>query len=122
MNKYLLQLAQDLTYIRPDKYKTSDITVYDDVDVNGNDCSEYVLYIRIPEEKEEIAAKAIDEVTRDGYWYDICYQTDTDKIFVAILGDGNKENITNEIEAETLKIFKDFLKNYKQELNKNESN
>ena len=49
----------------------------------------------------------------DEYYYDIYYCTDLDKVFVGILGNaGNKEDITEEVSPDTLKLFKDHIKEY----------
>ena len=112
MNKYFIQLAQNLTYIKPDEWQSIPIEVFEDYNTETKeDCTEYVIYLKITNGNEEIASKAMD--IEDEYYYDIYYCTDLDKVFVGILGNaGNKEDITEEVSPDTLKLFKDHIKEY----------
>ena len=112
MNKYFIQLAQNLTYIKPDEWQSIPIEVFEDYNTETKeDCTEYVIYLKITNGNEEIASKAMD--IEDEYYYDIYYCTDLDKVFVGILGNaGNKEDITDEVNLDTLKLFKDHIKEF----------
>lgn len=112
MNKYFIQLAQNLTYIKPDVWQSIPIEVFEDYNTKTKeDCTEYVIYLKITNGNEEIASKAMD--IEDEYFYDIYYCVDLDKVFVAILGNaGNKEDITEEVSPDTLKLFKDHIKEF----------
>lgn len=112
MNKYFIQLAQNLTYIKPDEWQSIPIEVFEDYNTETKeDCTEYVIYLKITNGNEEIASKAMD--IEDEYFYDIYYCVDLDKVFVAILGNaGNKEDITEEVSPDTLKLFKDHIKEF----------
>lgn len=119
MNRYLTQLAQDLSYIMPDEWQDTKIDVYEDENTEtGEDTSEYMLYIPIPETNYNICSKAINEET-DAYWYVIVYQTDTDKLYVNILGDEVLEEVAEAVDPDTIKIFKDHMKKYAKEYKEN---
>lgn len=112
MNKYFIQLAQNLTYIKPDIWQSIPIEVFEDYNTETKeDCTEYVIYLKITNGDEEIASKAMD--IEDKYYYDICYCTNLDKVSIAILGNaGNKEDITEEVSPDTLKLLKDHIKEF----------
>ena len=108
MNKYLKELADDLLYMKSEEYNTLNISYYADERTDTHeDFSEYYLWI--PIRKRDIAAKAINEETDETYTYQICYQVDTKQCLFGVLGDGNLEDITSEVDADVKKIFKDYI-------------
>ena len=119
MNRYLTQLAQDLSFIMPDEWQDTKIDVYEDENTEtGEDASEYMLYIPISEINNEICRMAIGEET-DAYWYVIVYQADTDLLYVNILGDEVLEEVAEAVDPDTIKIFKDHMKKYANEYKEN---
>jgi hypothetical protein len=119
MNRYLTQLAQDLSFIMPDEWQDTKIDVYEDENTEtGEDASEYMLFIPISELNNEICRMAIGEET-DAYWYVISYQADTDLLYVNILGDEVVEEVAEVVDPDTIKMFKDHMKKYAKEYKEN---
>ena len=109
MNRYLTQLAQDLSFIMPDEWQNTKIDVYEDENTEtGEDASEYMLYIPISELNNEICRMAIG-----------CYQADTDLLYVNILGDEVLEEVAEAVDPDTIKMFKDHMKKYAKEYKEN---
>ena len=111
MNKYLTQLARDLSNISSDEYEKCKIEVYNE-STEEKEMIDYVLYIPIPFDLVPVAEKALNNDADGMYYWDVCYSSDKDEVYIYILGDMDIEEISDEVYVDTRKELKKFLKDY----------
>ena len=120
MNKYLTQLARDLSNISSDEYEKCKIDVYNE-STEEKEMIDYVLYIPIPFDLVPVAEKALNNDAEGMYYWDVCYSSDKDEVYIYILGDMDIEEISDEVYVDTRKELKQFLKDYAEKY-QNDSN
>lgn len=120
MNKYLTRLARDLSNISSDEYEKCKIEVYNE-STEEKEMIDYVLYIPIPFDLVPVAEKALNNDADGMYYWDVCYSSDKDEVYIYILGDMDIEEISDEVYVDTRKELKQFLKDYAEKY-KNDPN
>ena len=107
-------LLNYLENISQDEFETAmkRISINNDKTVDNIDVTEFIISIRVPDNLKETAAKFLSIHNKDiDFWYNITYQLDTEKLFIAIDGDGSLEYI-NDIPKELDELFREDFEDY----------
>ena len=116
---YLENISQDEIEIA-----MKQISIYKDK-IDNIDATEFVISIKVPDNLKETAIKFLSirnnipnkDIT---FWYNITYQLDTKKLFIAIDGDSSIEyidDIPKELDELFRKNFEDYIDNNYEGIN-----